>query len=59
MPANVVRMPHCPQTSPLLISHSLLQMADIVWKAGLPGLATELVGLAHSAFDRGADKTSL
>lgn len=52
MPSNVLRMPHCPQASPLLISHSLLQMADVVWKAGLTGVADELVHLAHSAIDR-------
>ncbi|NHN86736.1 hypothetical protein GOB93_19220 [Acetobacter musti] len=55
MSANVLRMPHCPQTSPLMISHSLLQMADVVWRAGMTGLAVELVGLAHSAIDRSPD----
>ncbi|GBR01625.1 hypothetical protein [Acetobacter oeni] len=59
MSANVLRMPHCPQTSPLMISHSLLQMADVVWRAGLPGLAKELVGLAHSAIDRPSDQAGL
>ncbi|MFT8718956.1 hypothetical protein [Acetobacter sp.] len=52
MPSNVLRMPHCPSASPLLISHSLLQMADVVWKAGLTGVADELLHLAHSAIDR-------
>lgn len=47
----VLRMPHCPEASPLLISHSLLQMADVVWKAGLPNLADELLNLAHAAID--------
>lgn len=42
----------------MLISHSLLQLADVVWQAGLPGLANDLVGLAHSAIDRSAETTS-
>lgn len=57
MPSKILRLPHCPQTSPLLISHSLLQLADVVWNAGLPGLATDLVGLAHSAIDHDASDT--
>ncbi|GBQ95294.1 hypothetical protein AA23498_2269 [Acetobacter nitrogenifigens DSM 23921 = NBRC 105050] len=58
MAANVLRLPHCPQTSPLLISHSLLQMADVVWEAGMTSIANELIALAHSAFDRAPDLTT-
>ncbi|NHN89154.1 hypothetical protein [Acetobacter conturbans] len=56
MSPNVLRMPHCPEASPLLISHSLLQLADVVWKAGLTGVADELVMLAHTAIDRGGEE---
>lgn len=58
MSGNILRLPHCPEASPMLISHSLLQLADVVWQAGLPGLANDLVGLAHSAIDRSSDTTS-
>jgi hypothetical protein len=51
-------MPHCPETSPLLISHSLLQLADVVWKAGLTSLADELIHLAHTAIDRKQEMAS-
>ena len=56
--SNVLRMPHCPETSPLLISHSLLQLADVVWKAGLTSLADELIHLAHTAIDRKQEMAS-
>ncbi|AQS86139.1 hypothetical protein A0U92_16805 [Acetobacter aceti] len=57
MSGNILRLPHCPEASPILISHSLLQLADVVWQAGLPGLANDLVSLAHSAIDRPSETT--
>lgn len=54
MSAQVLRIPRCPETSPLVISHSLLQMADAVWKAGETGVASALLGLAHSVIDHPA-----
>jgi hypothetical protein len=52
---NVIRLPYTAQISPMTVSNSLLQLADLVWDAGMKNLASELIGLAHSAFDDGHD----